>query len=142
MTIGVLLGDNVLWRWFHRNLGACSICSLRLFFGLCSSFHQVDYLPLAVHRWAPSSTCQGQFKFYLLHEVLSDCASQTLSLLPLSYLHCLSEKCTYVGSLIIIILQEQGTYLVSLLFSLYPYASSTLYIYLVHSRYRINTYLI
>lgn len=41
---------------------------------LCTK--QITVLPLAEHRWAPS-ICQGQFKFHLLHEALSDCANQS-----------------------------------------------------------------
>lgn len=106
----------LLWRWFHRNLGACSICSyLLLSFGPYSSLHlpssscaQVDTLYLSKPIQVPSSP----WSFIWLCQLKLSPSSELFTL-PLR------SMCIYMKSSVNTILSGQGTCLLSLFLPLY-----------------------
>lgn len=84
----------LLWRWFHRNLGACSICSfLILSFGPYSSLH------------LPSSSCAQVNTLYLSRPIQVPSSPWSfiwLCQLKLSFLwviYTASHQCAYIWSL-------------------------------------------
>lgn len=84
-------GQNVLWRWSLRSLGACAL--LLPTSVLCHMlFAQVCSLPYSSSAQVGTFHRESWFTCHLLLEALSDWITQ-------SYLHCLSDQCAKMWGL-------------------------------------------